>query len=156
VGRRIKAKNRGDIPQQQVMGDVKEEQDENCFHNFFNGCRALCKARAVIHLFGWRAEGGVVAKCRVKLRSGVKYIMKIHYPTKVPGGAHSIYMILKGKTWGYSSGCHTMGKSPGQPATREAGRIHHWRWVRYEPYTKAAIRNIIRLLGNRTEPGPHA
>lgn len=32
----------------QVMGNIKEEQNENGFYNFFNGCRALCKARAVI------------------------------------------------------------------------------------------------------------
>ena len=71
--------------------------------------------------------------CRVKLRSGVKYIMKINCPTKASGGAHSIYTIPPGKPWEHSSGCPTMGTSPGQPETREAGRIHHRRWVPYKP-----------------------
>ena len=93
--------------------------------------------------------------CRVKLRSGVKYIMKINCPTKASGGAHSIYTIPTGKPWEHSSGYPTMGTSPGQPETREAGRIRHRRWVPYKPqFNKGGIltgKNALRKLREKKE-----
>ena len=86
--------------------------------------------------------------CRVKLRSGVKYIIKINCPTKASGGAHSIYTIPPGKPWEHSSGCPTMGTSPGQPETREAGRIRHRRWVPYKPQFNTGRRMSPLLSGS--------
>ena len=84
----------------------------------------------------------LLSSCRVKLRSGVKYIIKINSPTKASGGVHSIYTIPPGKPWEHSSGYPTMGTSPSQPETREVGRIRHRCWVPYKPQFNSLSKSV--------------